>query len=293
VSKQRAVSLLGDIGAPAPLSPTVCIKGAGEMASAVACRLHASHIRRICMLDLPNPLAVRRSVSFCTALAERRAVVEGITAVPVHGPWEIEAAWRRGQIAVSSVHDDSWLEALGIDVLIDAILAKHNAGTDRGDAPLVIALGPGFTAGSDCHFVIETNRGHDLGRVIESGSAAPNTSTPGTIAGYSRERLLRAPVAGQFTSEHGIGERISKGNPVGYIEGQPVTARIDGVLRGLIRPGTLVSEGLKLGDIDPRAESRYCYTISDKARAIAGSVLECVLRHYNRPPSQPERWDRT
>jgi xanthine dehydrogenase accessory factor len=148
----------------------------------------------------------------------------------------------------------------------------------------VIALGPGFEAGRDCHLVIETNRGHHLGRIIPSGAAEPNTGIPGPIGGATAERLLRAPVAGQFTSACRIGEMVRKGDVMGEVDGSPVAAGLDGVLRGLIRSPTEVSQGLKLGDIDPRGDAGYCGTISDKARAIAGSALECVLRHCNRPP---------
>ncbi|MFO1361946.1 MAG: hypothetical protein U1F45_05635 [Burkholderiales bacterium] len=145
----------------------------------------------------------------------------------------------------------------------------------------MIALGPGFEAGADCHLVIETNRGHDLGRILVAGSAEPNTGVPGAIAGYTDERVLRAPAAGVFRSERAIGDRVAQGEVIGEVAGQPVAASLAGVLRGLIRPGTLVERGLKLGDIDPRGRAEYCDTISDKARAIAGAALEAVLRYRN------------
>ena len=147
----------------------------------------------------------------------------------------------------------------------------------------MIALGPGFTAGVDCHLVIETNRGHDLGRIIASGSAEPNTGVPGDIAGHTDERVLRAPAAGTFDSQRAIGDSVRRNDVIGQVAGQPVTARLDGMLRGLIRPGTAVTAGLKLGDIDPRAKREHCDTISDKARAIAGAALEAVMRYCNRP----------
>lgn len=251
------------------------------MASAVAWRLYMARIRRIIMLEVEFPLAVRREVSFCEAVHEGRKVVEGVEAVRVKGVEEVRAVWGTERIAV--VVDPTWsvLPELGPHVVVDAILAKRNLGTTLQEAPLVIGLGPGFVAGSDVHMVIETNRGHNLGRIITSGSAEPNTGVPGTIAGYAAERVLRAPCDGVFRGLRTIGDRIRKGEVVGEVEGKPIQAEIDGVLRGLIRSGTYVRQGLKLGDIDPRGEVDYCATISDKARAIAGSVLEAILRVYN------------
>jgi xanthine dehydrogenase accessory factor len=167
-------------------------------------------------------------------------------------------------------------------VLVDAILAKRNLGTGLHEAELVIALGPGFIAGQDAHRVIETNRGHDLGRIITGGAAEPNTGIPGAIGGFTEERVLRAPREGTFIASRAIGDLVKSGETVGTVDGQGVIAKIDGVLRGLIRDDQHVVSGLKLGDIDPRCEVRFCYTISDKARAIAGSVLEAIMRKYNR-----------
>lgn len=251
------------------------------MASAVAWRLYMARIRRIVMLEVESPLAVRREVSFCEAVHHGRKVVEGVEAVRVHNLEEIRAAWERDRIAV--VVDPAWgiLPGLSPHVVVDAILAKRNLGTTLQEAPLVIGLGPGFVAGRDVHMVIETNRGHNLGRIITSGSAEPNTGIPGTIAGYAAERVLRAPCNGIFTALKAIGEQVRKGEVVGGIGERVVRAEIDGVLRGLIRSGTYVRQGLKLGDIDPRGEAAYCTTISDKARAIAGSVLEAIMRVYN------------
>jgi xanthine dehydrogenase accessory factor len=265
----------------AAISPVVLLKGAGEMASAVAWRLYMANIRRVCMLDLAQPLCVRRRVSFCTALEAGTAEVEGVRAVRARSRGEVETAWESGTIAV--VCTDDWARIAGVqpEVVIDAILAKRNTGTRKADAPLVIALGPGFDAGRDCHLVVETNRGHNLGRLIVRGSAEPNTGVPGEIAGYADERVLRAPASGVFESTREIGDLVRKDEIVGSVAGQPVKARLPGVLRGLIRPGTTVVRGLKLGDIDPRGRAEYCDTISDKARAIAGAALEAVMRHRN------------
>lgn len=265
--------------------PFIVVKGAGEMASAVAWRLYMANLGHICMLDLEQPLCVRRQVSFCTALESSAAVVEGVRAVAARDWVAIEDAWNARHIAVVSTTDWARIApaAPAPEVVIDAILAKRNLGTRRDEAPLVIALGPGFTAGEDCHLVIETNRGHDLGRIITSGRAEANTGMPGNIAGHSGDRVLRAPTDGIFDSQRAIGDPVRRNDAVGHVSGLPVVAQLDGVLRGLIRPGAVVTAGLKLGDIDPRAKREHCRTISDKARAIAGAALESVMRYCNRP----------
>ncbi len=252
------------------------------MASAVAWHLHMANIRRICMTELDAPLCVRRTVSFCTAVNEGWATVEGVDAHIARDRAEIERAWREDSIAVVPRRRWDSIADLSPDIVVDAVLAKHNTATSITDADLVIALGPGFVAGCDCHVVIETNRGHHLGRIITTGKAEANTSVPGDIAGHTQARVLRAPASGVFKSAHRIGDRVNRGDAVGQVDDRPVVATIDGILRGLILPGTLVRAGLKLGDIDPRANSEYCHTISDKARAIAGAVLEAVMRHCNK-----------
>ncbi len=274
-------------GTVVPVSPFILVKGAGEMGSAIAWRLYMANMRHICMLDLDHPLCVRRQVSFCTALESGAVAVEGVRAVAARDWNEIEAAWKTQTVAVLRITDWGRIDGLAPDVVVDAILAKRNLGTSKDEAPLVIALGPGFTAGADCHLVIETNRGHDLGRIIVCGSAEPNTGIPGDIAGHTDERVLRAPAGGTFQSRHAIGDLVRKNDIVGQVAGQPVIARLDGMLRGLIRSGTAVTTGLKLGDIDPRAKRGHCHTISDKARAIAGAVLEGVMRYCNQ--SSPAR----
>lgn len=263
-----------------PIGPScILIKGAGEMASAVAWRLHMAGFKRICMTELDAPLCVRRTVAFSTALETGAFAVEGVEAGVARDPAEIERAWSHARIAVVAQAHWGALRDLTPTVVVDAILAKRNTGTRPTDAPLVIALGPGFVAGHDCHLVIETNRGHDLGRVIVAGCAQPNTGVPGEIAGHTAARVLRAGADGAFLSQREIGDRIEAGEVVGSVAGSPVIASVGGILRGLIRSGTTVSCGLKLGDVDPRATPEYCRTISDKARAIAGSVLEGIMRH--------------
>ena len=260
----------------------IIIKGAGEQATGVACRLYRANFKHILMLETPSPLAVRRQVSFCEAVHEKSATVEGIEAVRVTDEAERDGAWSAGKIAVRvDPHGESVARSKP-DVVIDATLAKRNLGTSITDAPLVVALGPGFTAGRDCHVVIETNRGHDLGRLITAGMAEANTGIPGTIAGYTRERVLRAPADGLFTTDRQIGDPISKGEIIGRVGTAKVVAQIGGVLRGLIRPDSTVAVGLKIGDVDPRGEAGYCVTISEKARALGGAVLEAILAAYNR-----------
>ena len=259
----------------------IVIKGAGEMASAVAWRLYMANFKKILMLETANPLAVRREVSFCEALHDGSQTVEGVKAIMAGAIKDIHTAWEQGRIAVTA--DPQWrlLEQVRPKAVVDAILAKKNLGTRMMDAELVIALGPGFNAGNDVHMVIETNRGHDLGRIITAGSAEANTGLPGAIAGFTEERVLWAPVAGHFKTTRSIGDLVIADEIIGTVAGQKVYSRINGVLRGLIRSETTVTRGLKIGDVDPRGQKQYCYTISEKARAIGGSVLEAVLRVFN------------
>jgi len=260
---------------------TVGIKGAGEMASAVAWRLHQARIRRIFMMEIARPIAVRRVVSFCEAVYEGRQRVEDVEALLIDSFADLESVWRENKIAV--IVDPKWQTVSNVrpQVVVDAILAKQNLGTHLSEAPLVIGLGPGFTAGRDVHMLIETNRGHNLGRVIVSGTAEPNTGIPGNIGGFSGRRVLRSSAEGLFDSARAIGDQVKAGEVVGVVAGVEVRAEIDGVLRGLIRSETRVASGLKLGDIDPRNDPGFCRTISDKGRAIAGSVLEAIMRKYN------------
>jgi len=259
----------------------IVIKGAGEMASAVAWRLYMANMQKILMLETDNPLAVRREVSFCEAVHDGQKTVENVEAVKVQGLADIHQVWERGNIAVAS--DPQWhlLEKIDSDLVVDAILAKRNLGTRKKEADLVIGLGPGFSAGNDVHMVIETNRGHNLGRIITAGSAEPNTGIPGSIGGFTEERVLRAPIEGQFIARRSIGDRVKADDIVGFVQEIEVHTNIGGVIRGLIRSDTLVTKGLKLGDIDPRGQQQYCFTISDKARAIGGSVLEALMRAFN------------
>jgi xanthine dehydrogenase accessory factor len=251
------------------------------MATGTACRLFNANFKHIFMMEIQNPVAVRRNVSFCETAYDGTTRVEGITAIKISDTAGIQSAWDNHQIPV--VVDPDWrtIKALSPQVVIDAIIAKKNLGTHRSEAPLVIGLGPGFEAGQDVHMVIETNRGHNLGRILLNGCPEPNTGVPGNIAGYTSERVLRAPCSGIFTSSLTIGTLVKKNDVIGQVDTQPVITRIDGVLRGMIRNHTQVTDQLKIGDIDPRGNIDYCSTVSEKARAIGGSVLEAILSEYN------------
>jgi xanthine dehydrogenase accessory factor len=254
----------------------VVIKGAGDLATGVAARLYRCGFPVI-MTELPNPLMVRRTVAFGEAVYESEMTVEGIRACRVDDVAAARRVLEDGAIPVLIDPDACCVAELAPAVLVDAIMAKSNTGTSLADAPTVIALGPGFTAGLDCHAVIETNRGHSLGRAIYEGSAEPDTGQPGSVGGKTEQRILRAPVAGIVEGLAAIGTRVVEGQVVAKVGDRPVRAGTSGLLRGLVRSGTQVSKGVKIGDVDPRAEPAFCYLISDKALAIAGGVLEAIL----------------
>lgn len=259
----------------------ILIRGGGELASGVAHRLTCSHFK-VCLAEIPHPQAVRRGVSFCEAVYEGEQEVEGVVAKLISSPDGIFPVWEEGKVPLLIDPEATIKDTLKPDVLVDAILAKKNLGTKISDASLVIGLGPGFKAGKDVHIVIETNRGHNLGKVIVQGEAEANTGVPGIIAGVSAERVFRAPKAGRFSTNKQIGDHIQAGEVVAFVDGSPVKAQVEGIIRGLLRNGDEVHKGTKIGDVDPREIRDYCYTISDKARAVAGGVLEAILSHFNR-----------
>jgi xanthine dehydrogenase accessory factor len=259
----------------------VLIRSAGEMASGVAHRLFRSGFR-LCLIETSSPLAVRRMVSFCEAVYDREKTVEGITAIKIDKPSDIFSVWEEGKIPLMVDPENLLKDFLNPHVLVDAILAKRNVGTKITDAPLVVALGPGFTARKDAHVVVETNRGHDLGRLIFEGAAEPNTGVPGIIAGFGAERVFRAPRDGIFRIEKDIGDMVAAQEVIAQVEGEPIRANIPGVIRGLLRDGTKVTKGLKAGDIDPRGEQSYCTRISEKARSLGGAVLEAILSQLSK-----------
>jgi xanthine dehydrogenase accessory factor len=252
----------------------VVVRGAGDLATGVIIRLTRAGFR-VVALETALPSAIRRTVSFSEAMYDGSARVEGVTALRCAG---LPAAWAPGDpVAVLEDPQGSLLERVVPAALVDAIIAKRNLGTRLSMAPLVVALGPGFTAGVDAHAVVETNRGHDLGRVHLLGSAEPDTGVPGLIAGHGGERVIHAPRAGRVEPLCAIGDTVAAGDPVLTVDGEPVRSVIGGVVRGLIRPGFLARAGLKVADVDPRCVREHCFSVSDKARAIAGGVLEALL----------------
>jgi xanthine dehydrogenase accessory factor len=262
-------------------SVKVLVRGGGDLASGVAWRLHQSGFR-VVITEIPEPMAVRRKVAFCEAVYDGQSVVEGVKAVLVKAPEQVDRIWDQGFIPVLVDPGAVCRQSIKPEVIVDAILAKKNLGTSAKDAPLVVALGPGFEVGKDAHFVVETSRGHNLGRLLPSGSAAPDTGIPGPVQGITSERVLRAPANGPWRNAVDIGEMVKKGDLIGTVQGEALYATIDGALRGLIHPGITVSKGLKIGDIDPRGHKEFCFTISEKAFAIAGGVLEGILRTFGR-----------
>jgi xanthine dehydrogenase accessory factor len=258
--------------------PLALVKGAGDLATGVAVRLSHSGFA-VVMTELARPTVIRRTVSFAEAVYAGRTCVEDVEAARADDVDYARGLLAQGVVPIIIDPDAAVRLDLRPLLLVDAVIAKRNTGTGIGDAPAVVALGPGFEAGRDAHAVIETSRGHRLGRVMTSGSAAPDTGIPGEIGGYTTERLLRAPAAGVFRGVRQIGDIVTAGEVVAYVGDEPVRAQIGGVLRGLLYPGLEVTAGLKIGDVDPRAERRHCYEVSDKALAIAGGVIEaaCML----------------
>jgi xanthine dehydrogenase accessory factor len=254
----------------------ILIKGAGDMASGVAYRLKRAGFPLI-MTELPTPLMVRRAVCFGAAVYTGETTVEGIPAKRVDTLAEARKLVSSSTIPVLVSPTPETIQQLAPLVLIDAIMAKKNTGTTINDASLVIALGPGFTAGVDCHAVIETNRSHWLGRVIYDGTAQPDTRKPGEVKGHSAGRVLRAPVAGNATPSAQLGDFVKQNQIIATIADHLIRAPFDGVLRGLIHPDVAVTPGFKIGDVDPRGVRDHCFSISEKSLAVAGGVLEAIL----------------
>lgn len=285
-------------GARPSALPSVLVVGGGELGSAVAHRLARSGLR-VTVADLERPTCIRREVCFAEALPRGTMVIEGVVGLRTASPALAREITAKGAVAVLGVKagagpaEYGQLAAdLGADVLVDARMLKRNQGMSSGLAPLVIGLGPGFRAPGDAHAVVETNRGHNLGRVISAGEAEADTGSPGEIGGYSDERVIRAPASGTFGSGAPLGTLVARGEAVGCISGAaggeaacgetgtPVLAPIDGLLRGLVADGVAVEAGRKIGDVDPRGAAIDIATVSDKGRAVAGGVLEAVMRYW-------------
>ena len=262
----------------------ILIKGAGEKASAVAHRLHQYGFRKIVMTDLPAPLAERRTVSFCEALIDGRKEVCGVISQQAGPSIEsINQLWAEGKIPVIADPESKILQLVKPDILIDGVMAKRNTGTTIKDAPLIIALGPGFVVGKDVHFVVETNPASSyLGRVISEGQAEEDTGIPTSVLGLTTERLLRAPAEGKLFSLKRIGDEVAKDETIGYINSSQVEAHVSGCVWGLVRDGIVLKKGQKIGDIDPRGKRELCFEIAAEARTIADGVLEGIVMFQNR-----------
>lgn len=265
----------------------IVVRGAGDLATGIIHRLYRSGFN-IIALEIEKPMAVRRTVSFCEAVYEKEIEVEGVVAKLAK---DIDDAYdiigeRKIPILIDPKGES--IEKIKPFAVVDAIIAKKNLGTNKNMADITIAVGPGFVAGEDVDIVIESNRGHYLGKIIEEGTAIPNTGSPGEIMGITNDRVLRATKDGYIKNYFNIGESVKKGEIICSIEGENVFAKISGMLRGMIREGIYVTEGLKIGDIDPRDIKDHAYTISEKARAIGGGVLEGILYLENKKEDQNE-----
>lgn len=258
------------------MSSIVMLRGGGDLASGVAYRLYKAGLR-VLITELAQPLHVRRSVAFADAVYTGATVVQGVSARRADAAGMVAGLLDSGQIAVLVDPEADARKALQPLVLVDARMRKQPPETGIGAAPLVVGLGPGFTAGVDCHAVIETMRGHDLGRVIWQGRAQADTGVPGSITSYAVDRVLQAPAAGRVKPHFNIGDKIRAGETIAEVGGQALLAPFDGVLRGLVHPELEVVEGMKIGDLDPRNDPSYVGRISDKALAVGGGVLEAVL----------------
>jgi len=259
----------------------VIIRGGGDLATGVAVRLFRAGFS-VVILEIDHPTVIRLPVSFARAIYEGKVVVEEIEAVLISSWEEAEKVTKLNKVPVLIDPKGSCIKKFSPTVLVDAILAKRNLGTRKDQAPLVIGLGPGFTASEDVDVVIETKRGHNLGKVCYQGQVAPDTGVPGEVGGESKRRLLRAPAEGKIIPLHQIGNLVKAGEVIAEVGGIPLKAEISGVLRGLIYPQSWVTKGMKVGDIDPRGIREYCFTVSDKARSLGGAVLEAICANLNK-----------
>lgn len=254
----------------------VLFKGAGDLGSAAARRLHLMGFH-VVMTELPEPLCIRRKVAFAECVFTGATRVEGVGAELASSPAQIDAILAREAIAVIVDPECRIARTLRPTVIVDARMLRRSIDTRLDEADVVIGLGPGFVVGEHAHAVIETNRGHHLGRVLYQGSAEPSTGIPGPIGDQTNARVLRTPASGRFEPIRDIGDRVEQGEMVASVAGQPIVAALSGVIRGLIHEGVHVRAGIKVGDVDPRGVREYCFTISDKANAVAGGVVEACF----------------
>ena len=260
----------------------IIVRGGGDLATGTIHKLYRCGFS-VLILETASPSAIRRNVAFSEAVYDGTQTIEGLTCFAADSMEQAEQFLAQNKLTLLVDPKGISIRKFKPFAVVDAILAKKNLGTDRNMAPITVALGPGFTAGVDVDAVIETNRGHNLGRVLRDCAAAPNTGVPGVIAGYGKERVIYSPAAGILHNVCKITDTVKKDDVIAVVKTDhdtiPVKATLDGLLRGLIRDGYPVSEGFKIADIDPRIdELQNCFTISDKARCIAGGVLEAILQ---------------
>ena len=258
----------------------IAIKGAGDLASGIALRLWRSGFSVI-MSELPVPLCIRRTIAFSSAVFDSSANVEDAKAVLIKDISEANTVWEEGMIPVIVDENAEKILSLSPDVLIDArIIKTYREDTHIDDAPLVIGMGPGFTAGKNADCVIETNRGHNMGRVFWKGEAEPDTGIPGTIQGEGIRRVIKSPCDGVFNPTVQIGDAVQEGDLIAMVGDTEIRSQLGGIVRGIIYPGINVWKKLKIMDIDPRGKRQHCFTVSDKATALGGGVLEAILTKF-------------
>ncbi|MDO5028084.1 MAG: selenium-dependent molybdenum cofactor biosynthesis protein YqeB [Bacillota bacterium] len=267
------------------MNKIVIVRGGGDIATGTIQKLYRVGFKLL-ILETAQPTCIRTTVSCAQAIYDSSLQIEDMIIKKVNKLEEIYETWNKGQIPIIVDEKGLYIEKLKPYVVVDGILAKKNLGTSRDMAPITIGLGPGFVAGEDVDLVIETKRGHNLARLIFSGPAAANTGRPGEIQGYSQERILRAPESGPIQLVAAIGDFVEKDQTLAYVNGKEVKAGLRGMVRGLIQEGSLVFKGMKIGDVDPRRDKNNLYTISDKARAIGGGVLEGILILENKLEKQ-------
>ena len=260
----------------------IIVRGGGDLATGTIYKLYKCGFP-ILILEVPMPSAIRRNVAFSEAVYQGTQTVEDVTCYRAESLAQAESLLQEGKLVVLVDPKGNSISQLKPMAVVDGILAKKNLGTHKAMAPITVALGPGFTAGEDVDAVIETKRGHNLGRVLWQGSAAPNTGIPGIIGGYGKERVIHSPAEGILRNVCKITDTVKKGQEIAVVETESgnvsVVASLDGLLRGLIRDGYPVTKGFKIADIDPRTEEyQNCFTVSDKARCIAGGVVEAILQ---------------
>jgi len=261
----------------------IVVRGAGDLATGVIYILK-NFGYDVIVTEIAKPSAIRRTVALCEAVYDGEKTVENITGVRCTGLKQIHDVLEAGHIPILIDPDSKIIDDIAPNIVVDAIIAKKNLGTSMRMAPIVIGLGPGFIAGQDVHAVIETSRGHMLGRMILKGSAMPNTGVPGVIGGYSHERVIYAPKAGIIKCLSKIGDHVQAGETIATVEGAPVKTKISGILRGIIRDGYVVTEGFKTADVDPRDVYDHCFSISDKARMIGFGTL-FAINHFSKGDS--------